>query len=111
MLRTRRAVHDVDAAAREAAAVQQILDALPQRGVLERREAIEERRDEAGVRPYHQLRNALPGDPAPQPPVIGMRQQPQQERDERPAEYYEDQRVFEEIADIQCGGVVVVVVV
>src|SRR3569832_1253467 len=51
MLLTRRAVHDVDAAARESAAVQQILAALPQRGVLERREAIEERRDEAGVRP------------------------------------------------------------
>src|SRR3569832_1261429 len=33
-----------------------------------------------------------------------MRQQPQQERDERPAEYYEDQRVFDEIADIQRGG-------
>src|SRR3569833_3957410 len=33
-----------------------------------------------------------------------MRKQPQQERDERPAEKYEDQRVFDEIADIQRGG-------
>src|SRR3569833_3216818 len=33
-----------------------------------------------------------------------MRKQPQQERDERPAEKYDDQRVFDEIADIQRGG-------
>src|SRR3569833_3707872 len=33
-----------------------------------------------------------------------MRQQPQQERDERPAEKYEVQRVYDEIADIQRGG-------
>ena len=68
--RALRAVHQVQAARLEAAALEQPLDALGELALADRRELVEQRHDESGIDHHQHERVADPQDPDVEPPVF-----------------------------------------
>ncbi len=105
--RTARVVDHEHALGGEAAAAQQRLDARPERLVGERREAVEERRDERRPRPGHEQHDREPQQPGPQPPPgSGALHQQQRREQQRAAEQHRQHQALAEIGEEQSAGVV-----
>src|SRR5438045_7882385 len=81
--RAARVVHDEYPPGSEAAAREQRFDALPQRLVLERREAVEERCDEYRPGPGHEEHDGEPQAPRPYPPAAAGPLHEQQRRNQQ----------------------------
>ncbi len=100
--RALRAVHHVEAVRAEAAAREQRLDSILERRVRERREPVEEGRDERRVDHQDGEVERHPGDPHVQPPMLAHRlHQPQHEQDERHPERKTERGLARQIGDEQ----------
>ena len=92
----------------KAAAFQQGLDALPQRRVGQGGELIEDRRDEGGIGPAHQDREAHQNGPGQQPPGIpGRVHHPENESQQRRADRQAQHGLQEDILGELAGCIAV----
>ena len=105
MHRAARAVHHEDAARGEPAALQQGFGALLERFVAQRRELVEQRRDQRRPCPGDQHRERHPHEPGIQPPQrAGPLHQEQDHEHQRSAEQQSEQQALEQVGDEQADG-------
>src|SRR2546421_9726975 len=100
--RAARVVHDEYPPGGEAAAREQRFDALAQRLVLERREAVEERGDEYRPGPGHEEHDGEPQAPGPYPPhSAGPLHEHQRRHQQRTAEQHRERKAPAQIGEEQ----------
>ena len=105
MARASRVVDDEHPLGGEAAALEQRFDARLERLILQRREAVEERRDERRPRPRHEEHHREPQRPRPHPPPApGALHEQQRRDDQRSAEQHRERHALGEISQEQRRG-------